>query len=154
MSVVDALPAGRGTVEFDVYGVPVPQGSKSAFVVKGRAVVAEQGRAKLNPWRHTIAAAAAERLAVPLPGALEVELLFTLSRPRAHYRTGRHAAELRADAPAYVAGRPDVDKLTRAVLDALTGVAFFDDGQVSSLLTTKVYGERAGVRVRLRELVG
>lgn len=45
--------------------------------------------------------------------------------------------------------RPDIDKLLRAVLDALTNVAYQDDSQVVSVTTAKVYGplERVVVTV-------
>lgn len=36
--------------------------------------------------------------------------------------------------------RPDLDKCLRAVLDALTGVAYADDSQVVAVVTDKVYG--------------
>ncbi len=137
---------------FEVPGTPVPQGSKQAFVVKGRAVVTERGRNALGPWRQQVAAAALAAGVEPVRGAVYVYLDFLFTRPKAHYRTGRHAAELRGDAPVYVANRPDVDKLARAVLDALTGVAFVDDGQVVELQATKRYYDSAGVRVRLGPL--
>jgi len=38
--------------------------------------------------------------------------------------------------------RPDVDKLVRALLDALTGIAYHDDGQVVSLAVRKIYATR------------
>ena len=137
---------------FSVDGIPVPQGSKSAFVVKGRAVVTERGRAALGPWRALVSARAADALAEPIVGPVAVELHFRLLRPKAHYRTGAHAGELRDDAPAYVSTRPDVDKLSRAVLDALSGVAFADDGQVAGLIAYKLFSVRAGVDVELRRL--
>jgi Holliday junction resolvase RusA-like endonuclease len=40
--------------------------------------------------------------------------------------------------------RPDVDKLTRAVLDALTGVAYKDDSQVVQINATKHYLDEGG----------
>ena len=42
--------------------------------------------------------------------------------------------------------KPDLDKLVRSVLDALSGVVFADDAQVTGLLTVKRY-EQAGVPV-------
>jgi Holliday junction resolvase RusA-like endonuclease len=141
--------AACGLAAFAVDGVPVPQGSKQAFVVRGRAVVTERGRVALGPWRATIAARAAEELVEPVRGSVVVELRFRLLRPKSHYRGGRLADVLRDDAPAYVATRPDVDKLARAVLDALTGVAFADDGQVVGLVAWKRFAERAGVDVLL-----
>ena len=43
--------------------------------------------------------------------------------------------------------RPDVDKLARALLDALTGVAYEDDGQVVALTVRKVYESDTVTRV-------
>jgi Holliday junction resolvase RusA-like endonuclease len=43
--------------------------------------------------------------------------------------------------------RPDVDKLCRALMDALTGIAYHDDGQVVGLSVRKVYAELAIARV-------
>jgi Holliday junction resolvase RusA-like endonuclease len=35
---------------------------------------------------------------------------------------------------------PDLDKLIRAALDAMTAVAYLDDGQVTEINAMKVYG--------------
>ena len=139
----------RAGLELEVFGTPVPQGSKQAYVVGKRAVVTERGRATLRPWRSAIAAAAAEVVDEPLAGPLSIRLAFTLARPKSHYRTGAHAGELREAAPRWVETRPDVDKLTRAVLDALTGVAYRDDGQVSELAANKAFGSRPGVAIAI-----
>lgn len=45
--------------------------------------------------------------------------------------------------------RPDIDKLLRAVLDALTGVAYADDSQVVSVTSTKAYGPSERVFVSI-----
>lgn len=152
MTVVE-LHAQRATLaRFTVHGIPVPQGSKNAIHRGGRTMIVERGRAALGPWRAQVAAEAARLLERPATGALRVRLVFVLVRPKSHYRTGRHAGELRDSAPRYVSTRPDVDKLSRAVLDALTGVAFADDGQVAELEARKVFGERAGVTVELKAI--
>lgn len=36
--------------------------------------------------------------------------------------------------------KPDIDKLCRCIFDALTGVLYVDDGQVTDLYTKKRYG--------------
>jgi Holliday junction resolvase RusA-like endonuclease len=41
--------------------------------------------------------------------------------------------------------RPDIDKLARAVLDAMTGPIIYDDAQVVRLLVTKCYDLNPGV---------
>jgi Holliday junction resolvase RusA-like endonuclease len=43
--------------------------------------------------------------------------------------------------------RPDVDKLVRALLDALTGIAYHDDGQVVALSVRKIYAPTVHARV-------
>ena len=43
--------------------------------------------------------------------------------------------------------RPDVDKLVRALLDALTGIAYHDDGQVVALSVRKIYAPRVVAKV-------
>jgi crossover junction endodeoxyribonuclease RusA len=49
--------------------------------------------------------------------------------------------------------RPDLDKLIRAVLDALTGVLYEDDSQVVEFdRPRKQYGTRERVEVRVRVL--
>lgn len=47
--------------------------------------------------------------------------------------------------------RPDVDKLCRALLDALTGVAYHDDGQVVALSVRKIYAPTVRARVIVME---
>jgi len=50
------------------------------------------------------------------------------------------------------ATRPsDLDKLVRAVLDALTGIVWKDDAQVVALKATKVQGVTPGVEVEATE---
>ena len=153
MTLPPAVDVVATRASFTVYGLPVPQGSKSAIRQGPHIRIVERGRQALNPWRQTVTALAASSLSELLVGPVEVELTFTLPRPKSHFRSGSRAAELREDAPVYVSHRPDVDKLARAILDALTGVAFLDDGQVASLLAAKVYGDRPGVAVSIRGLV-
>jgi len=43
--------------------------------------------------------------------------------------------------------RPDVDKLCRSLMDALTGIAYHDDGQVVGLSVRKIYADKLIARV-------
>lgn len=147
-----AGPPFAGAIVLEVLGDPVPQGSKQAYVVKGRAIVTERGRATLGPWRNQIGALAAASFVEPIAGPVRLELSFTLGRPKSHYRTGARAGELLPAAPTWHATRPDVDKLARAVLDALSGVAYRDDGQVAELDACKTFGARPGVRITIVRL--
>lgn len=125
-------------LQFRVVAVPKPQGSKRAFVVrskatgKHRAVVVDSDKGPLRDFREAVrsdAVAAAGDDWVKLQGPVRVVLLFALRRPqKPKYRwpIGKTAG--------------DVDKLTRAVFDALTDAAVWeDDGQVVDARIVKAY---------------
>lgn len=136
-------------LSFDALGVPAPQGSKR--VVRGHLIDANAPR--LRPWRALMTEAAITAMAAsghPTPTLVPVAVSarFYFPHPKGHYGTGRNAEILRARAPQYVAVRPDLDKLVRALLDALTGVVWRDDAQVVSLRAGKEYADYpAGVAV-------
>ena len=147
-------------VQFAVRGIPVPQGSPRAFLTGGKARVvsgASRPSSPLGAWRTAIATEAREAMGDRplLAGPLTVSLWFTLPRPASHWlpvNGRRREPELRLDAPEFVATSPDIDKLARAGLDALTGVVFTDDRQVARLHTDKSYGDVPGVEIRVVRL--
>ena len=47
--------------------------------------------------------------------------------------------------------KPDLDNISKIILDALNKVAFNDDKQVAQLSITKRYGEQPFVKVYLEE---
>ncbi|MGH7751842.1 MAG: RusA family crossover junction endodeoxyribonuclease [Gemmatimonadales bacterium] len=138
---------------FRVYGHPVGQGSMTTFAVRprrlgGRRRVIVHDNRKLTAWREAVAACAraagvrVNRIA-PVTTGYVVSLAFFL------LREGRGAGS-GWPAPTYLR---DLDKLTRAVLDALRGIAWADDGQVVRLSdVTKAWAtadDSPGVRVRI-----
>lgn len=122
-----------------VYGLPVSQGSKRHV---GHGIMVESSK-RLKPWREDIRQAVLERVVRQGEfgfGPLDVHLTFTLPRPKSHYRTGRNAHLLRDSAPVAPAVRPDIDKLARAVLDAIGSAGYWaDDSQVVRLTAEKTY---------------
>jgi Holliday junction resolvase RusA-like endonuclease len=145
------------TLTINVIGTPAPQGSKSAYVVNGRAVMTESSK-KVKPWRQDVKQAA--RDALPdigwnaYTGPVELAITFYMPRPKAHYRTGRHAHELRPDAPSYVDKMPDLSKLVRSTEDALSEARVWgDDRQVARLTVEKRYADAAtGARITITPL--
>ena len=104
------------TRRFAVFGLPAPQGSKR-HVGEGRMVESSK---RVKPWRRQVAAAYADHsFGDMLDGPVSVTVDFYLPRPKAHYSTGRNAGALKPSAPAEHLTMPDLDKLTRAVGDAL-----------------------------------
>lgn len=141
-------------------GTPAPQGSKRAFVVGGQARVVDDSK-KTKPWRQDVTAAATATLhqrpdarTALATGPLHVSIVFHLARPKAHYGTGRNAHLLKALAPFWVDKKPDLDKLVRSTLDALTDAGVYrDDNQVARLLVEKRYADHAtGAQIQIRPL--
>ena len=132
------------TVTFFVAGVPVPQGSKTAFVVGKRAVLTDANKDKLRPWRAEVTRVAAEAWAgrESLAGAVSVEVRFVFERPKTVKRDTPHV-------------KPDIDKLLRALFDGVTDAkVWLDDAQVVRVIATKVYGAVAGVDVSISRFFG
>ncbi len=138
-------------IEFFVPGNPVPKGSASAFLHKqtGRVIVQQTNRAQQKPWASMIGYVATKAGCTPVSGHCFLTMHFTISRPKAHFRYGKHFTTLRPGAPLWhCTKRPgDLDKLIRCVLDALTGIAYIDDSQVAAIVATKKYGDLPGVKV-------
>lgn len=134
----------------DVLGIPVPQGSKRVF--HGRLV--DVNDRKLRDWRALVGQLASAEASKLFTGPISVRLDFYLPRPKGHYGTGRNAATLRPSAPAVPQTKPDIDKLVRACLDALTGMAFRDDSQVTALIAAKWYADerQPGVHIEIEEM--
>jgi Holliday junction resolvase RusA-like endonuclease len=76
---------------------------------------------------------------------------FKLARPGGHWHPTKGG--LKPSAPAAPRSKPDVDKLARTTLDALTGIAFDDDSRIVDLVTRKRYAEpgREGARITVEE---
>ena len=115
-------------------GIQRPQGSKR-HVGNGRLIEASK---YLPEWRNTVREALIrdwEDETFPFKyQAVSVRLLFRLPKPKVTPN----------DMPVT---RPDIDKLARAVLDAMTGPIIADDSQVVRLLVTKCYDLNPGVVV-------
>jgi|HubBroStandDraft_6_1064221.scaffolds.fasta_scaffold171668_3 Holliday junction resolvase RusA-like endonuclease len=133
------------TLKISVLGVPVTQGSKSAFIAGGKPYVREKssGAAHMRfvDWRQAVRSEAQreiERDGVKVwdtslwAGPVSVECRFSLPKPTS-------APKKRRTWP-LGARSGDVDKLARLVLDALTGIVFADDSHVVDLHVSKDYG--------------
>jgi Holliday junction resolvase RusA-like endonuclease len=77
------------------------------------------------------------------PVAACIDSYFT--HPAGHFGKGG----LLPSAPRYKLTTPDVDKLARVALDALTGKLLADDAQVVTCATGKFWSPENGVRVRV-----
>lgn len=122
-------------VEFEVLGVPAPQGSKRAFVVAGKARMSDMGSTKAVAWRDSVSAAARDiaadvgRLDGPLGVSVEFRFPMPASRSKAVRAAGR----------AWKVTAPDIDKLLRCLCDGLSaGGLIVDDARFCAVEATKV----------------
>lgn len=129
-------------IRFFVPGVPAPAGSKKAFFNAHnphKPIVTDDSK-KSRPWKTMVAAFALEKAPSPiLDGALYLSLLFIFPRPKHHFGTGKNAGVLKASAPVYHTGPPDLTKLTRAVEDACNKVLWRDDSIICQQSLQKIY---------------
>ena len=131
-------------IVFEVDGIPRPKGSTRAFVRHGRAVITAANK-KTAPWARTIIDVA-QRFAPPVPFDEPVEVWLHFRLPRLAGHSGKHG--LKPSAPTWQSTKPDIDKLVRAALDALTVAGFWsDDSRVASLSVQKVYSDAPGVTI-------
>ena len=118
------------TISFEVRGVPAPQGSARGFVVDGRVHITSANRG-LAVWRRLVSDVAQHHAPSRLwEGPLAVMLMFRVPKPKSAPKKVRTWPDR----------RPDLDKLSWARLDALTGIVWGDDSQVVHLEADKDYG--------------
>jgi crossover junction endodeoxyribonuclease RusA len=118
------------------------------FIAKGRAgqsyVALTSANTKTEPWRQEVAAAALKAKVPHIAlGGVRIAIVFHMPRPSS--RPKRFTVPDK---------RPDLDKLVRAILDALTSIAFRDDAQVCDLRASKVYSRWVGAVITLTPLAG
>lgn len=109
---------------------------------------------RVKPWRRQVAAAYRDRdFGNVLDGPVTLTVDFYLPRPKAHYGTGRNAGALKPSAPAEHLTMP---KLTRAVGDALTRLAWRDDSQIVAWHAYKHYASAdhpVGAQITTQEVM-
>lgn len=150
----------RPLLDVFVPGRPAPQGSKNARpIYKGRGkdreftgrVAQVESSAAVAPWRTDIRAAALDACGdqPAVDGPMLVRLDFVMPRPTSTPKRRTPAA----------VKRPDLDKLIRAVLDAIgsAGCVWTDDSQVIELHATKriaALSEPPGCRIVIHTPAG
>lgn len=150
--MTETLPELADLLAVVVPGTPQSQGSKRVVSSGGRYRAIESNK-RLRPWRAEALAAIRDALPegwLPLDGPVSVSAEFVFARPSSHYGTGRNIGKLRPSAPAWKASAPDVDKLARALFDALTDAGVVrDDSRIVAGRLAKLWGPIAETRVSI-----
>lgn len=141
-----------------VGGEPVAQPRARAVSFRGHARMYDPGTAKV--WKGCVKRVVGGEVGRiggwsgwPAGVPLRMELVFMLKRPKGHYGTGRNAGRLKGGLPGAPMGRPDLDNLAKAVMDALTDMGLWaDDSQVVDLRVRKLWEQgETGCHVRVSE---
>lgn len=89
---------------------------------------------------------------IPLKGEIVLFMVFTMPRPKKHYRTGKYSHVLKSNAPENHVIRPDIDNLLKFVMDCLVDAGVIkDDCQVCAVQMEKLYGEEPNTTIMLKE---
>jgi len=104
---------------------------------------------RVAQWHNLIREAALTAIPQhwPIDASIEIDMVFVLPRPKYHRKPNGTLREKYREAQHV--SMPDLDKLARAVLDALTGIAWRDDAQVGYIMATKQYGDVPGCHIYL-----
>ena len=134
-----------------MFGNPAPKGSMRAA---GNRVIpsgSPENRANLVSWESAVRAGANRALnsaglrgsAIMFMGVpIRFTAVFRMPRLISHFaKKGEHAGRVLASAPKYPISKPDMDKLLRTTLDALTKLVFDDDARVAETLMRKVFAD-------------
>ena len=91
----------------------------------------------------------------PITAPIRVILIFYMPRPKYMFRTGKFKGMLKPNQPIQHSKTPDIDNLCKYVLDALNGVFYKDDSQISQLKAEKLYcdvDEKARTEVHIEQI--
>lgn len=130
-------------------GRPRPQGSlRTISPLRDGKPVTVHADARIMDYRNDIQNTwVRDSHTPPETGDMLMHLTFWFIRPDSHYKAAAPTLKreartvLQPNAPMYMKNKPDLDKLIRAVGDALTGFAYYDDKQVVQIHAAKVWGE-------------
>jgi Holliday junction resolvase RusA-like endonuclease len=147
------------SISFSVAGTPVTKGSFKTIYNRamGKVVAIPSNGADQRKWEANVAQEAAIAKANmknglklwPTDNPIEAKIVFYLQRPMAHY--GAYGLKNRF-LNLFHTKKPDLDKLTRCTLDALTGLLYKDDAQVYKLIVEKRYAnESSGVLLTIAQ---
>lgn len=132
------------TLRIVAHGSPAAQGSKKAFI-RGKKVALVEMNEKLPGWRAAVEAAARTAAGpawVPIDAAVSISGEIRLRKPKT------------TKFPAAPAGAPDLDKLQRAIGDALSkSRVIADDSRIVHWNVRKVWAEGVpGMDITIYEL--
>lgn len=133
------------SVQFTVPGEPKGKG-RPRFLKTGRTYTPP---ATIQYEKHIAARALESMRGQPVNTPCSVSIVAYKGVPASWSKARRQRALQGLEVP----GKPDLDNVAKAVLDALNGVVYADDVQVTRLKVKKMFSESPRLEVVIEELV-
>lgn len=139
-TAIAQVPTVAPDVVFEVYGEPIPQGSMKPITIKGKGYTQlVSDNSALKPWRERIRHVAMQTQAsrsiglwTPLRGPIVLAVEFYVPKPKRAPKRRRILPDT----------KPDLDKLVRAVCDALSAAGTYeDDARITDIFPRVRYAE-------------
>ena len=97
-----------------------------------------QNNDALKAWKYQVDYVLNQIPKDPVDGAVAIDLLFLLPRPKSHYKK---SGGLTKSAPKYPHFKPDEDRVHRAIRDMLEGHLYSNDSRIVDSNVSKRYAE-------------
>lgn len=135
-------------INFTIHGKPIAL--KRHRVAKNGRMYDPSYKDKKQIWLQI----AKYRPKQPLAGDIMIKLVFTMPRPKNHYRTGKYKHLLKDNIPEYHSYTPDLDNMVKMICDVIQGKGrmICDDSQICMLQAEKVYGRKGKTEVVIEEI--
>ncbi len=137
-------------ISFTIYGEPVAQGRPKLTTINGMARAYDPKKSR--DWKDYVKLAAGEHAFDALlegPLSLEVTIYRQTTKAISSSKKKSEAAEMGELLPV---SKPDVDNYLKGIKDALNGVIWKDDSQVTDVIARKRYSARPRVEVTITTL--
>ena len=134
-------------VTFTVDGDPVPKG-RPRFARRGQFVQTYTDAKTIDYETHVaLKARQAIGASEPFKGALTVFLYLRYAVPPSYSKKRKEACLRGVEYPKKI----DIDNVYKSITDAMNGIIYLDDSQITEAHITKVYAEIAGANVMVQE---
>lgn len=138
------------SIEFVIPGEAVGKGRPRAFRMGNGVRMHTPERTARYENLVSLSASAAMAGRAPFAGPVEMDLVIVTVPPASWSKKKRAAALAGEVRPT---SKPDCSNVLKGIEDAMNGIVFGDDKQVTDVRVRKRYGERAQAMVRVSEAV-
>jgi Holliday junction resolvase RusA-like endonuclease len=134
-------------VKLIIEGDPVGKGRPRASAIGGKARLYTPAKTVAYEARVKAVAHAAMCGQPPCPAAIEAEI-WVMVAPPASWPKKKQRMALEGDM--LPTSKPDVDNVSKAILDACNGIVYADDRQITDLIVRRRYAAKSATLVYFR----